>query len=75
MLLASTFGMIAMYSGVNCNFCEFMALGSLNIYVTSQAYNIKALLISQELLPTYKGTVISGSLGDTTCGCLYILTV
>jgi hypothetical protein len=53
--------------GVNCNFCTYLALGSSNLFTASAADNVKALLLSGELLTVYRGTVIAGSLGDTTC--------
>jgi hypothetical protein len=56
-----------LHLGVNCNFCTYLALGSSNLFTASQADNVKALLLSNELLTAYKGTVIAGSLGDTTC--------
>jgi galactitol-specific phosphotransferase system IIC component len=54
-------------AGVNCNFCEFLAFGSSNLFTSSQAHNIKALLLSNELNNNYRGSVIAGSLGDGTC--------
>jgi hypothetical protein len=59
--------------GVNCNFCHYLALGSSALYATSGADNVKLLALSSESSSSYKGTVIVGSLGDTTCKYLSII--
>jgi hypothetical protein len=40
------------------------------LYVSSQAHNIKSLPLSEELSLSFRGTVISGAAGDTTCKSL-----
>lgn len=62
------FSVKTVFTAVNCNYCEFMSLGVTDLYVSSQAHNVKVLSLSQELSLSYKGVVISGSMGDTTCG-------
>lgn len=59
--------------GLNCNHCTYLATGkSLQVYVSSQADNIKMLPVSSENVigASYASSKISGSLGDNTCGTL-----
>jgi DNA-binding beta-propeller fold protein YncE len=58
------------FFGVNCNFCQFFAVSTSRdlLYTTSRdAHNIKALDFNKELMQQYHGSIIAGSLGDTTC--------
>jgi hypothetical protein len=54
-------------SGVNCNFCEYLAAGRSYVYTSSRADNVKRMDISQEYSLIYKGVILAGSLGDSTC--------
>jgi len=54
-------------TGIKCDFCQFLALGGSTLYVSSEADNIKALRLSQELNSSYQGSILAGSLGFTTC--------
>lgn len=56
------------FTEVNCDFCEFMAMGVSTLYVSSKADNIKALDVMSEFKDiSTRSVVISGSLGGDTC--------
>jgi len=70
--LTSLYGIKSVFVGVNCNFCEFLARGYSTLYTSSQAFNIKALAFASETNNAYKGSVLAGSRGDTTCKFIYM---
>ena len=65
--LPSLYSVKTIFQGVNFNYCEYLARGYSTLYVSSTAFNVKALAFASEGNNAYKGSVLAGSRGDTTC--------
>jgi hypothetical protein len=61
------FNFFLLLIGVNCDFPQFLARSNTVLYISTNVYNIRYLLLSNELSSSYNGVVISGLREGSTC--------